>query len=103
MRRLYLLSTRSAICSVVCAAVGAFIFIGCASTGPAYRMGSDASAPENTNPDPAVWGADNFTFGKRMVIRSKNDFVFYFKHCGLIERRGPGAFYFQSEYGCTTP
>lgn len=67
------------------------------------KFGSEPPLPDNLNVDSAAYGADHFTFRKRMPARAPNDFEFYFKHCDLIGRRSPAAFYMQAEYGCTPP
>lgn len=77
------------------------IAVGCST--PDSQIGSEPPIPEGLRVDPAAYGADHFTFGKRMKRRPANDFEFYFKHCSLIGRRSPAAFYMQSEYGCTPP
>jgi len=83
--------------------IGFFCLIlgGCAS--PSTRMGIDPEVPETAKVHGNAYGADSFMFAKRMKIRSANDFVFYFKHCELIQRRSPKAHYSQAEYGCTPP
>ncbi len=84
--------------------IGAIIclnLISCAS--PTTRMGTDPEVPETAKIHGAAFGADSFMFAKRMKIRAPNDFVFYFKHCELIQRRSPKAHYSQAEYGCTPP
>lgn len=75
----------------------------CACASPTTRMGTDPEVPDDLKVDGAAYGSDHFTFAKRMKIRPANDFIFYFKHCNLVSRRDPNAFYMQAEYGCTPP
>jgi len=81
------------------------VLASCATGGSTTgtKFGSEAPLPETLNIDSAAYGADHFTFRKRMPARAPNDFEFYFKHCDLIGRRSPAAFYLQAEYGCTPP
>lgn len=71
------------------------------ATDDGTRLGSEPPYPyETSNADPASYGADGFSFNKRMKVRDPNEFMFYYKRCTLT---GDRSYYSKTEYFCTEP
>jgi len=85
---------------VFVATLATLAIFGCA-TDDGTRLGSEPDVyATSANPDPATYGTDGFTFNKKMMIRSPNNFMFYYKRCSLT---GDHSFYSRTDYFCTEP
>jgi hypothetical protein len=77
-----------------------FVLAGCA-TDDGTRLGSEPEFPYATsNAEAASYGADGFTFNKKMNVRAPNEFMFYYKRCTLT---GDRSYYSRTDYYCTEP
>jgi hypothetical protein len=78
--------------------------IGCASQEE-WRLSTEPVVAESkARAHPAAYGvSDAFTFGKPHRVRPANDFLFYFKECGLTDPRGDRAYFSKTAYACTGP
>jgi hypothetical protein len=71
------------------------------ATDDGTRLGSEPAYPyEASTADAASYGADGFTFNKKMKVRGPNEFMFYYKRCTLT---GDRSYYSRTDYFCTEP
>jgi hypothetical protein len=81
------------------AAAMSSVFLNACATDDGTRLGIEPAYPYATsNADPASYGADGFTFNKK--IRGPNEFMFYYKRCSLT---GDRSYYSRTDYFCTDP
>lgn len=78
--------------------------VGCASREEWRTSLEPEDAGKNARAHPAAYGvSDGFTFGKPHRVRPANDFLFYYKECGLTDPIGDRAFFSKTAYACTGP
>jgi hypothetical protein len=76
------------------------VFLGCAAH-PTYRMGNESEKSfQDSKASPEVWSVDYFSVRKPELIRSPNDYPFYYKHCSMNDNQ---TFYSKTSYWCNDP
>lgn len=77
---------------------------GCASQEEWRTSIEPEDAQKKARAHPAAYGvSDTFTFGKPHRVRPANEFLFYYKECGLTDPQGDRAYFSKTAYACTGP
>lgn len=77
---------------------------GCASQDAWRTSLEPEDAQKKARAHPAAYGvSDTFTFGKPHRVRPANEFLFYYKECGLTDPQGDRAYFSKTAYACTGP